>query len=104
MSKNPTQKLKMVRKKFGIRHVDLAKKMDVFPLVISDYEKGRRPFPGVAFLKKYILMLYELAQKNGNKLGSIGLDHIITLILTTIPIQGYEEKKVLDNLVSGGVK
>jgi hypothetical protein len=37
-------------------------------------------------------------------LGSIGLDHIITLILTTIPIQGYEEKKVLDNLVSGGVK
>jgi len=49
----------------------LIKKMDVFPLVISDYEKDRRPFPGVAFLKKYILMLYELAQKNGNKLGSI---------------------------------
>jgi predicted transcriptional regulator len=104
MSKNPTQKLKMVRKKFGVRQVDLAKKMDVSPLVISDYEKGRRPSPGVGFLKKYILMLYELAQKNRNKLGSIGLDHIITLILTTIPIHGYEEKKVLDNLVSGGVK
>lgn len=104
MSKNPTQKLKMVRKKFGIRQVDLAKKMDVSPLVISDYEKGRRPSPGVAFPKKYILMLYELAQKNRNKLGSIGLDHIITLILTTISIHGYEEKKGLDNLVSGGIK
>ena len=93
MSKNPTQKLKMVRKKFGVRQVDLAKKMDVSPLVISDYEKGLRPSPGVGFLKKYILMLYELAQKNRNKLGIIGLDHTITLILTTIPIQGYEEKK-----------
>ena len=71
MSKNPTQKLKMVRKKFGVRQVDLAKKMDVSPLVIGDYEKGLRPSPGVGFLKKYILMLYELAQKNGNKLGSI---------------------------------
>ena len=58
MSKNPTQKLKWVRKKFGVRQVDLAKKMDVSPLVISDYEKGRRLSPGVAFIKKYILMLF----------------------------------------------
>ena len=90
MSKNPTQKLKMVRKKIGIRQVDLAKKMDVSSSVISGYEKGRIPSPGVAFINKYILMLYELTQKNGNKLSSIGLDHITTLILATIPIQGYE--------------
>jgi predicted transcriptional regulator len=78
MSKNPTQKLKMVRKKIGIRQVDLAKKMDVSSS--SGYEKGRIPSPGVAFINKYILMLYELTQKNGNKLSSIGLDHITTLI------------------------
>jgi len=54
----PTQKLKMVRKKFWIRQADRAKKMNVSSSVISDYEKGRRPSPGVAFIKKYILMLY----------------------------------------------
>lgn len=66
LSDNPPQQLKYWRKRFGIKQVDLAKKMDITPSVLSDYEKGRRPSPGVNFIKRYILALYELG-KSGEK-------------------------------------
>jgi len=65
LSDNPPQQLKYWRKKFGIKQADLARKMDITPSVLSDYEKGRRPSPGVNFLKRYLIALYELAKSNG---------------------------------------
>jgi putative transcriptional regulator len=62
LSDNPPQQLKFWRKKFGIKQADLAKKMDITPSVLSDYEKGRRPSPGVNFIKRYLLALYDLAK------------------------------------------
>ncbi len=47
LSDNPPQQLKFWRKKFGIKQADLARKMSLTPSVLSDYEKGRRPSPGV---------------------------------------------------------
>jgi putative transcriptional regulator len=66
LSENPPQQLKYWRKKFGIKQADLARKMDITPSVLSDYEKGRRPSPGVNFIKRYLLALYELAKSNGH--------------------------------------
>lgn len=68
LSDNPPQQLKFWRKKFGVKQADLAKKMDITPSVLSDYEKGRRPSPGVNFIKRYLLALYELA--NGKPASS----------------------------------
>jgi predicted transcriptional regulator len=65
--------------------------MDVSPSIISDNEK-ERPFLGVAFIKKYILMIYELAQ-NGNMVGSIDQEQATLSTLTTIPILEFDEKK-----------
>jgi putative transcriptional regulator len=62
LSENPPQQLKFWRKKFGVKQADLAKKMDITPSVLSDYEKGRRPSPGVVFIRRYLLALYELAK------------------------------------------
>lgn len=62
LSENPAHQLKYWRKKFGIKQADLAKKMEITPSVLSDYEKGRRPSPGVNFIKRYLLALYELAK------------------------------------------
>jgi len=45
-----------------------------------------------------------LTQNNDSKLGSSSIDHMTASILTTIPIPEYKEKRLLDNLVSGGVK
>ena len=81
----------MIRKEFVITLYDIAKKMDVSPSIISDNEK-ERPFIGVAFIKKYILMIYELAQ-NGNMVGSIDQEQATLSTLTTIPILEFDEKK-----------
>jgi putative transcriptional regulator len=65
LSDNPPQQLKYWRKRFGVKQADLARKMDITPSVLSDYEKGRRPSPGVNFIKRYLVALYELAKSNG---------------------------------------
>jgi putative transcriptional regulator len=65
LSETPPQQLKYWRKRFGIKQADLARKMDITPSVLSDYEKGRRPSPGVNFVKRYLLALYELGRSNG---------------------------------------
>ena len=64
LSDNPPLQLKYWRKKFGVKQADLARKMDITPSVLSDYEKGRRPSPGVNFIKRYLVALYELAKSN----------------------------------------
>ena len=64
LSENPPMQLKFWRKKFGIKQADLARKMDITPSVLSDYEKGRRPSPGVNFIKRYLVALYELAKSS----------------------------------------
>lgn len=71
LSDNPPQQLKYWRKKFGVKQADLARKMNITPSVLSDYEKGRRPSPGVNFIKRYLVALYELAKSNGKAMEEI---------------------------------
>jgi putative transcriptional regulator len=71
LSENPPQQLKYWRKRFGIKQAELARKMDITPSVLSDYEKGRRPSPGVNFIKRYLVSLYELGKSNGHAEGNI---------------------------------
>jgi len=59
-NKHPNQALKSWRERLSIRQVDLAKIMGVSPSVLSDYESGRRPSPGISFVRRYIEALIEL--------------------------------------------
>jgi len=61
MSENPAATLRAWRQRLNIRQAALAKKMKVSPSVLSDYENGRRPSPGIAFVRRYIQALVELA-------------------------------------------
>ena len=70
LSESPAHQLKHWRKKFGIKQADLARKMNITPSVLSDYEKGRRPSPGVNFIKRYLQALYELARKDSRSEAS----------------------------------
>lgn len=71
LSDNPPEQLKFWRKKFGVKQADLARKMDITPSVLSDYEKGRRPSPGVNFIKRYLVALYDLAKSKGDAIEEI---------------------------------
>lgn len=65
-NKYPNQALKSWRERLSIRQIDLARIMDVSPSVLSDYESGRRPSPGISFVRRYIEALIEL-DKEKNK-------------------------------------
>jgi predicted transcriptional regulator len=71
LSDNQPQQLKFWREKFGIKQADLARKMSLTSSVLSDYEKGRRPSPGVKFIKRYLLALYELAKSNRKSIEQV---------------------------------
>ena len=63
LSDSPAHQLKFWRKRFEIKQADLARKMNITPSVLSDYEKGRRPSPGVNFIKRYLVALAELRKE-----------------------------------------
>ncbi len=59
-SPDPGRAMKAWRAKLGIKQVNLAKALDISPSVLSDYESGRRPSPGVRFVRRYVEALVRL--------------------------------------------
>ncbi len=59
-SPDPGRALKAWRAKLGIKQVTLAKGLGISPSVLSDYESGRRPSPGVQFVRRYVEALVRL--------------------------------------------
>jgi putative transcriptional regulator len=64
-SADPGRALKAWREKLGVKQVQLARSLKLSPSVLSDYESGRRPSPGVLFVKKYIEALVLLDESQG---------------------------------------
>ncbi|MDA4135999.1 MAG: helix-turn-helix domain-containing protein [Thaumarchaeota archaeon] len=64
-SPDPGKALKVWREKLAIKQVQLARTLKLSPSVLSDYESGRRPSPGVVFVKKYIEALVSLDESQG---------------------------------------
>jgi putative transcriptional regulator len=59
------------REKLGIKQVALANALDISASVLSDYESGRRPSPGVQFVKKYIEALVRLDEGKGRVVSKL---------------------------------
>ncbi len=59
-SSDPGRALKAWRERLAIKQVALAKALKMSPSVLSDYESGRRPSPGVRFVRKYVEALVRL--------------------------------------------
>jgi putative transcriptional regulator len=53
-SADPGRALKAWREKLRIKQVLLARTMGISASVLSDYESGRRPSPGVQFVRRYV--------------------------------------------------
>jgi putative transcriptional regulator len=57
---DPGKAMRAWRERLSIKQVTLASALGISASVLSDYESGRRPSPGVQFVKKYVEALVKL--------------------------------------------
>lgn len=65
VSADPGRAMRAWREKFGIKQKVLADSLCLSASVLSDYESGRRPSPGVGFVRKYVEALVKLDESRG---------------------------------------
>jgi putative transcriptional regulator len=65
------REMKAWREKLTIKQVTLAKELGISPSVLSDYESGRRPSPGVQFVKRYVEALVKLDEGQGRTVSRL---------------------------------
>lgn len=65
VSENPGEAIKKWRMIFGLTQTAIAARLNTSPSVISDYESGRRKFPGSRFVKKFVQALIEADLERG---------------------------------------
>jgi putative transcriptional regulator len=70
-SADPGRSMKAWREKLGIRQVLLAKTLGISASVLSDYESGRRPSPGVGFVRRYVEALVSLDEGRGRVVSKL---------------------------------
>jgi len=63
--------MKAWREKLAIRQITLARALSISPSVLSDYESGRRPSPGVQFVRKYVEALVRLDEGKGRVISTL---------------------------------
>jgi putative transcriptional regulator len=69
LSEEPGKTLRKWREDMGVSQYDLSKEMSVSPSVISDYESGRRPSPGIKTVRRIVDALMRLDKLTGGKLS-----------------------------------
>ena len=65
LSEHPGQAMRIWRKRFRLPQVVLSKYIGISPSVISDYESGRRKSPGTATIRRFVMALLALDERNG---------------------------------------
>jgi putative transcriptional regulator len=94
------------REKLAIKQVTLARALGMSASVLSDYESGRRPSPGVQFVRKYVEALVKLDEGKGrvvSKLVSSDKDEaILSIGEFHSPVDASKILKLLDATVLAG--
>jgi putative transcriptional regulator len=67
LSDHPGQTMKMWRERFRLPQIVLAEYLDISPSVISDYESGRRKSPGTSTIRRFVMALLTLDERNGGQ-------------------------------------
>lgn len=105
-SSDPGRALRAWRERLGIKQVTLAKAMNISPSVLSDYESGRRPSPGVQFIKRYIESLVKLDESKGRVVSRLITqgkeDAILAIGEFHSPIKAHDLLKAVDGKVIVG--
>ncbi|MGY5855400.1 MAG: helix-turn-helix domain-containing protein [Candidatus Thorarchaeota archaeon] len=67
LSDHPGQTMKVWRERFRLPQIVLANHLGISPSVISDYESGRRKSPGTSTIRRFIMALLALDERNGGQ-------------------------------------
>lgn len=67
LSENPGAAMRMWRERFRQPQIILAKHIGISPSVISDYESGRRKSPGTSTIRRFVMALLTLDERNGGQ-------------------------------------
>ncbi|MFX1578090.1 MAG: helix-turn-helix domain-containing protein [Promethearchaeota archaeon] len=59
--------MKMWRERFRLPQIVLAEYLNISPSVISDYESGRRKSPGTSTIRRFVMALLALDERNGGQ-------------------------------------
>jgi putative transcriptional regulator len=59
--------MRMWRERFRLPQIVLADFLGISPSVISDYESGRRKSPGTATIRRFVMALLTLDERNGGQ-------------------------------------
>ena len=70
-SPDPGRAMRAWREKLGIKQKALADSLGISASVLSDYESGRRPSPGVGFVRKYVEALVRLDESKGRVVSQL---------------------------------
>jgi len=91
------QALRAWRERLNIKQVALAKAMEISPSVLSDYESGRRPSPGVQFVRRYVESLVSLDESKDRVLSKLVSSEKDAAILA---IGEYQSPVSADSIIS----
>lgn len=104
LSNNPGRTLRKWREIFSTTQIALAKKLQVVPSVISDYENGRRS-PGTHFIRRFISALISINEEEGglflkelSRLVSTPSDAIIDMREFPIAVEGRVISETVDGI------
>jgi putative transcriptional regulator len=67
LSESPGQTMRIWRERFRLPQIVLAEYLGISPSVISDYESGRRKSPGTSTIRRFVMALLTLDERNGGQ-------------------------------------
>nr|KXH71286.1 MAG: XRE family transcriptional regulator [Candidatus Thorarchaeota archaeon SMTZ1-83] len=67
LSDHPGHTMRMWRDRFRLSQIELADFIGISPSVISDYESGRRKSPGTSTIRRFVMALLSLDERNGGQ-------------------------------------
>lgn len=82
---HPGQAMRIWRERFRLPQIVLAEFLGISPSVISDYESGRRKSPGTSTIRRFVMALLTLDERNGGQVVS-GFARLMDISLVDLSI------------------
>ena len=67
LSEKPGETLRKWRREFNLKQIDVSNRIGISSSVLSDYEGGRRPNPGVNFIQKIVQSMIDVDKESGGR-------------------------------------